>query len=134
MFKSNNRLRELLISESNQNELLSCVRKYILEYIIKVINEEGTPSFGFVVDKMADCASWQQLEILIRYFYQQKPVQRLIEYVKCDSITDETIANLITKSLKRNGTDISYVRSWTYNGAENMEGKQNETAQKQYSK
>ena len=118
-----------LISKSIQTELLSCVRKYILEYIKKEINEEGVPSFGVVADKMTDCANWQQLGTLIRYIYQQEPVETLIEYVKCDNIIDETIANLIIESLKSNCIDISYCPSRTYGGAGNMAGKQNRAAQ-----
>ena len=78
---------------------------------------------------MTDCANWQQLGILICYVYHQKSVERLTEYVKCDNITDETIANLITESLKSNGIDISYCRSRTDDGAGNMAGKQNGAAQ-----
>ena len=95
----------------------------------KEINEEGTPYFGVVADEVTDCANWEQLGIVICYVYQQKPVERLMEYVKCDNIRDETIANLITESLKRNGIDVSYCRSQTYDGAGNIAGKQNRAAQ-----
>ena len=59
-----------LVSKTIQNELLSCVRKYILECINKEINEEGTPYFGVVADEVTDCANWEQLVIVIRYVYQ----------------------------------------------------------------
>ena len=82
-----------------------------------------------VVDEVTDCANWEQLGIVIRYAYQQKPVERLIEYVKCDNIRGKNIANLIMESLKSsNGIDISYCRSQTYDGAGNMAGKQNGAA------
>ena len=42
-----------------------CVRKYILECISKVINNEGAPYFGVVVDEVTDCANWEQLGIAI---------------------------------------------------------------------
>ena len=83
MCESNDCLRELfkkrkenatLISKTIQNELLSCVRKYILECINKEINEEGTPYFGVAADEVTDCANWEQLGIVIRYVYQQNPV------------------------------------------------------------
>ena len=60
-----------------------------------------------VADERTDCANWEQLGKVIRYVYQQKPVERLIEYVKCGNIRGETIANLIIESLKSNGIDIS---------------------------
>ena len=78
---------------------------------------------------MTDCANWEQLGIVICYVCQQKPAERLIEYVKCDNIRDETIANLIIGWLKSNGIDVSYCRSQTYDGAGNMAEKQNRAAQ-----
>ena len=116
MRESNNRLCELfekrkkdvkLTLKTIQNELLSCLRKYTLECINKEINEGGTPYFGVLADEVTDCANWIQLGIVIRYDYQQKLVERLYEYVKCDNIRGETIANLIIESLKSNGIDSS---------------------------
>ena len=89
-----------LISKTIQNELLSYVRKYILECINKKTDEEGTPYFSVVADEVTDYGHWEQLRIVIRYVYQQKLVERLLEYVKCDNIRGETIDNLIIKSLK----------------------------------
>ena len=91
-----------MISKTIQNEFLSCVRKYILECINKEINEEWTACFGVVADEVTDCADWEQLGIVIHYVYQQKSVERLIEYVKCDNIRGETIADLIIESLTSN--------------------------------
>ena len=73
-----------------QNQLLSRVRKCILVCINQEINEEKTPYFDVVADEVtdSDCASWEQLGIVII----NKPVERLIEYVKCDNIRGETIA------------------------------------------
>ena len=54
----------------------------IIECMNKEINEEGTPYFGVVADEVTDCANWEQLGIVIRYVYQQKPAERRIEYVR----------------------------------------------------
>ena len=77
---------------------------------------------------MTDCTNWVRLGIATHYVYQQKPVVRVIEYVKCNNIRGETIAILIAKSLKGSVIGISYCRSQTYVGAENMAGKQNGAA------
>ena len=77
---------------------------------------------------MTNFGNREQLGILIRYVYQQKSVERLIEYVKCDNITGEAITNPIIELLKSNGIDISYCRSQTYDGAGNMAAKQNGAA------
>ena len=91
-----------------QNEWLIRVQKYILECIneelIKSLfyNDKKTPYFGVVADEVTDCASWEQLGIVIT----NKPVDRLIEYVKCDNMRGETIAKLLIESLKSSGIDI----------------------------
>ena len=63
MCESNYSLREpfkkrkknaTLISKTIQNE----IRKYILECLNKVINEEGTPYFCVIADEVTDCANW----------------------------------------------------------------------------
>ena len=41
-----------MISKAIQNELLSCVRKYIFECINKEINEEGTSYFGETITNL----------------------------------------------------------------------------------
>ena len=84
--------------------------------------------FGVVADEVTDCVNWEQLEIVIPHVYQQKPLEGLIEYDKCDKIRGETIANLMIESLKINGTNISYCRSQAYDSAGNMAGKQNGAA------
>ena len=48
-----------------------------------------------VADEVTDCVNWEQIGIDIPYVYQQKPLERLIEYDKCDKIRGETIANLM---------------------------------------
>ena len=83
-----------------------------------------------VADEVTDCVNWEQLEIVIPHVYQQKPLERLIEYDKCDKIRGEIIANLMIESLKINGTNISYCRSQAYDSAGNMAGKQNGAALK----
>lgn len=85
-----------------QNEWLIRVQKYILECINEELNDKKTPYFGVVADEVTDCASWEQLGIVIT----NKPVDRLIEYVKCDNMRGETIAKLLIESLKSSGIDI----------------------------
>ena len=85
-----------------QNEWLIRVQKYILECINEELSDKKTPYFGVVADEVTDCASWEQLGIVIT----NKPVDRLIEYVKCDNMRGETIAKLLIESLKSSGIDI----------------------------
>jgi len=52
------------------------------------------------------------------------PVERLLEYVKCDGITGEEIAEEIIQCLSKVGLDTDKCRCQTYDGAGNMAGKQ----------
>ena len=109
MCKSNNRFRELFENIQKSRVDLKIYLKWITKLYLKIypwvykqkISEEGTPYFSVVADKVTDCESSEYLGILIRYVYQQRPVERLIEYVKWDNIIGEIRAYLKIESLKR---------------------------------
>ena len=73
MCESNDRLRELFEKRKKMprwsQKLFKmnycCVRKYILEGINKVINNEGATYFCVVADEVTDCTNWEQLGIAI---------------------------------------------------------------------
>ena len=108
-------------------KLLRCIQKYIFKCINKKINEKRTPYFDVIVDEVtvkslwSDCENWKELEIVIRYIYKQKSVERLIEYVKCDNIKGKTIVNLMIESLKSKSVDISYCRVQLYDDPKHMQ-------------
>ena len=112
---------------SKSIKLQRCIQKYIFKCINKKIDEERTAYFDVVADEVtvkslwSDCENWKELEIVIRYIYKQKSVERLIEYVKCDNIKGKTIVNLIIESLKSKSVDISYCRVQLYDDAKHMQ-------------
>ena len=73
---------------------------------------------------MTDCSSWEQLGILLRYVKDSVAVEKLIEYVQCHNVEGKTIAKLIIDTVTNVGLNTSLCRSQTYDGAENMSGKQ----------
>ena len=113
------------ISKTTQNDLLDCIKDFIQgEIVNEVKQQEIGPYYGLMADEVTDSANWEQLGIVVRYVKDNKPIERLLEYVKCDNIRGETIAELIITSIRKVGLDTDYCRAQTYDGAGNMAGKQ----------
>ena len=73
------------ISKTTQNELLDCLKKYILDEIIKEIKEQ--PMFSIQADEVTDISHKEQMALLLKYLKDGKPIERLVEYILCESIT-----------------------------------------------
>ena len=58
--------------------------------------------------------------VLLQYVKDDKPIERLLEYMKCPNICGATIVNLIIKALNEVGLNIKKCRAQTYDGAGNM--------------
>lgn len=100
------------ISKTTQNNLLDCIKVFIQEEIVKEVKQQGSgPYFGLIADEVTESANGEQLGIVIRYAKNNKPIERLLEYVKCDNIRGETIADLIIESVTGLGLDLSYCRA-----------------------
>lgn len=103
---------------------MDCVRDFIQGEIAKEVNQQDSGSYyGLVADEVTDSANWEQLGIVIRYSKHNRPIERLIEYVKCESIRGETIADLIIACIRRVGLRPENCRAQTYDGAANMSEK-----------
>jgi len=55
---------------------------------------------------------------------ENKPVERLLEFVSCEEITGKDLCDKLIKSQQSCGLDIRFCRSMTMDGAGNMAGKQ----------
>ena len=111
------------ISKTSQNELLSCILEYIQAQIVKDVAEQSVPSvYGISADEVTDSANWEQLGVVIRYIENGQPVERLLQYIQCESITGENIAKSIIECLNNVGLDPKKCRAQTYDGAGNMAG------------
>ena len=110
-------------SKTAQNDLLDCIKSFIQDRIVSEIKEQETgPFYGLVADEVTDSANWEQLAIMVRYTRNGKPVERLLEYVQCESITGVAIADKLLETVKSANLDPKYCRSQTYDGAGNMAG------------
>lgn len=113
------------ISKTTQNDLLQCIADFVQGKIVEEVKGQAAGSYYAVIaDKVTDCSNWEQLGIVLRYVKDNAPVERLLEYVKCDGITGEEIAEEIIQCLSKVGLDTDKCRCQTYDGAGNMAGKQ----------
>lgn len=84
-------------SKTSQNDLLFCIKEYIQEKIVKDVNEQVIgPYYGFQCDEVTDVSNWEQLGIVIRYVKENKPVERLLEFVSCEKITGKESDKITT--------------------------------------
>ncbi|XP_071821470.1 52 kDa repressor of the inhibitor of the protein kinase-like [Apostichopus japonicus] len=108
-----------------QNDLLLCIKEYIQGIIISEVKAQPLgPFYTVEADEVTDIANWEQLAIVIRYLKGNKPIERLVGYVACDSITGEEICRNILDTLTALGLNPQDCRGQTYDGAGNMAGKE----------
>ena len=113
------------ISNTCQNDLLICIKEYIQSAIISQIKQQDFgPLYGLQADEVTDTSNWEQLGIVLRYLVNDQPVEKLVEFVACDSTTCEEICKRIVDSLRNLNLQPENCRAQTYDGAGNMSGKQ----------
>ncbi|XP_068680734.1 52 kDa repressor of the inhibitor of the protein kinase-like [Montipora foliosa] len=98
------------ISKTSQNELLQCIKTYIQEVIFKEV-KDGGGFFGIGADEVTDTANWEQLGLVGRYLHDGEPIERLVEYIECESCTGEAICNAIVHALTNLQLDLKMCRA-----------------------
>ena len=86
--------------------------------------------YGIQCDEVTDASNWEQLGLILRYTVNNRPVERVIEFVSCEDITGVSLCNKIIESLTKAKLDTQLCRSQTMDGAGNMSGKYNGCAAK----
>ncbi|XP_048589969.1 52 kDa repressor of the inhibitor of the protein kinase [Nematostella vectensis] len=105
-------------SPRSQNELLDCLREEVEEIIISEIKaQEFGAKYCIMADEVTDISNWAHLGIAVRYRKDDKPVERLLGFESCSSITGEAISNTIITFLKNKGLDVLQMRGQNYDGA-----------------
>ena len=111
------------ISKTTQNELLDCIKEYIQDVIISEIGSQKIgPKFGIQADEVTDISNREQLGLVVRYLKDGKPIERLIEYIECESITGEALCEDIKNTLLKLNLRLEDTVSQTYDGAANFSG------------
>lgn len=91
------------ISETTQNDLLECIGSFIQSHIVSEIkNQEGHNYFAIEADEIRDISNLEQLGIAERYIKNNCAVERILQYVDCESTTGKhtCICNAIVKCLQ----------------------------------
>ena len=111
------------ISKTTQNELLECIKEYIQDVIISEIRSQKIgPKFGIQADEVTDISNSEQLGLVLRYVKNGKPIERLIEYIECESITGEALCEDIKQTLLKLNLRLEDTVSQAYDGAANFSG------------
>ena len=111
------------ISKTAQNDLLDCMKQYMQEKIVQEINQQSCGSiYGIQADEVTDTSNWEQLGLVIRYIKDFQPVEKLVEFIKCEKVTGSAICTEIVSAVHRLHLDVKKCRAQTYDGAGNMSG------------
>ncbi|XP_065650443.1 52 kDa repressor of the inhibitor of the protein kinase-like [Hydra vulgaris] len=110
------------ISKTIQNELIECCGNAIEEILINDIKK--SKYFSIMADEASDCATLEQLSIVIRYVDLNSNIKEVfLRFFKCKTGTSGlNIATNILKTLKEFGLDIQRCRGQSYDGAASMAG------------
>lgn len=114
--------RETYVSKTSQNELLCCMGDSLREKIVNDIRE--SKFYSIIADEVSDTSNWEQLGIVIRYVKNNVPVERLLGYVACESVSGEDIFKQIKRLIQDLGLDLKLCRGQGYDGAGSMAGAQ----------
>jgi len=77
---------------SQNNKLLLCIKEFMQGYIINEIRDQHIgPTYGIESDEVADSIGREQLGIVLRYTVNDKPTERLIEFIECETTHGEAI-------------------------------------------
>ena len=104
-----------------QNDLLLCIKEMIQNVIVQEVKSQRIGAYnGFQCDDVSDASTWEQLRLVLRYTVNNKPMQRLLEFIPCESITGEALCQHIIGA----GLGVRLCWSQTMYGAGNMIGRQ----------
>ena len=108
------------ISKATQNTLSESMKNYMQGKI----DEMNQQQFGLIADKVKNSANWEQLGIIVWYVKNDRPIEKLLEYVKCPNIHGTTMVDRIITAVNEVGWNIKRFIAQTYDGADNMAWKQ----------
>ena len=95
------------------------------EIVAEILAHSDTTQtfFGIQADEVKDVSNWEQLGIILRYVKDRQPVERLLAFIDCESVTGERICESIVDTLRRDNLQPELCRAQTYDGAGNMAGR-----------
>lgn len=116
--------REMYISPRIQNEIISSINTIMLKQLVSKINR--AEAFTVLADETTDISTIEQVSICVRYISENKNIHEdFLQFVPADSLTGESLSNVILNSLESFGIDLNHLVGQGYDGAANMSGKFN---------
>ena len=111
------------ISKITQNQLLECIKEYVQDVIVnEICSQEIGAKYSIQADEVTDISNSEQLGLVLRYLKDGKPIERLIEYIECSSITGAALCEDIKATLLKLNLRLEDTVSQTYDGAANFSG------------
>ena len=106
-----------------QNELIEIMAMTVLRRIVKRIQD--TDYFSFMSDETTDCSNHEQGAVVLRWIEAQtlQIHEDFVGLYKLESITAESMFNMVEDVLLRMNLPFSKLRGQSYDGAANMSGK-----------
>lgn len=99
------------MSKTTQNELLHCIGGVIQQEIVQEVHRQcvSTRSFyGIQTDEVTDVSNWEQLGIIVRYLKGAIPVERVLEFVNCETVSGISICKHIFQALRELTYSLSF--------------------------
>ena len=88
------------LPKTTQNELLECIKEYIHDIIADGISSQEIGSkYGIQADEVTDVSNSKQLGLVLHYIKDGKPIEKLIEYIECGSITGAALCEDVKRTL-----------------------------------
>ena len=113
-------------SKTAQNDLLNCIKEQIQGKLVDDIKSQPYGSlYGIQGDEVNDCSNWEQFGLVVRYIVDNRPQEKLFEFINVEVITGKSLAQSITTALRNLSLSPEDCRSKSYDGAGNMAGHTN---------
>ncbi len=111
-------------SKTIQNKLIKICGNQIREKFVAEINSSDCPIYSVLGDEATDCASTEQMPIVLRYVDSSKEInERFVKFVQCEGVTGEALAKNIEDTLQEVGLPLENCCGQGYDGASAMSSK-----------
>lgn len=115
--------RETYLSPKIQNQIISIINTIMLTKLVSKVNKAG--AFSVLADETTDISTTEQVTLCVRYVNENKIYEDFLQFVPAESLTGESLSNLIINSLEKFGLDLNNLVGQGYDGASNMSGQFN---------
>ena len=111
-------------SKTVQNKLIKICGNQVREKFVAEISNSNCPIYSVLGDEATDCASIEQMPIVLRYVDSNKEInERFVKFVECEGVTGEALAKNIEDTLQEVGLPLGNCPGQGYDSASSMSSK-----------